>query len=202
MAEKHGLIAEIGLCVLRKATFDTARQIEQGQWPKDFQLHVNLSARQLVHDDFIMRLEDILMASGLKTANLTLEITETQMMDNGMKSHQTLDQIRAMGIRVAIDDFGTGYSSLSYLHQMPCDSLKIDRSFVAAVNVSETNYNIVRAIMAMTQGMEVHVVAEGIETERQAQTLASLGCHYGRGYHFGRPVPLHEWHYHEPAQQH
>ncbi|WP_434357521.1 EAL domain-containing protein [Parasalinivibrio latis] len=202
LAEKHGLIAEIGLCVLRKATFDTARQIEQGQWPKDFQLHVNLSARQLVHDDFIMRLEDILMASGLKTANLTLEITETQMMDNGMKSHQTLDQIRAMGIRVAIDDFGTGYSSLSYLHQMPCDSLKIDRSFVAAVNVSETNYNIVRAIMAMTQGMEVHVVAEGIETERQAQTLASLGCHYGQGYHFGRPVPLHEWHYHEPAQQH
>ncbi len=124
------------------------------------------------------------------------------MMDNGMKSHQTLDHIRALGIRIAIDDFGTGYSSLSYLHQMPCDSLKIDRSFVAAVNVSETNYNIVRAIMAMTQGMDVHVVAEGIETEKQAQTLANLGCHYGQGYHFGRPVPLHEWHYHEPAQQH
>ncbi|NUY57062.1 EAL domain-containing protein [Salinivibrio sp. EAGSL] len=192
VAEQSGLINQIGMQVLEQAAFDTVAQIEAGRWPAHFQLHVNLSARQLLSADFIDKLEQVLTRTQLPPENLTLEITESQLMSHEHLATSGLTKIRALGIKIAIDDFGTGYSSLAYLHQMAFDSLKIDRSFVHSMTENSTNQRIIEAVVAMTRGMDVHLVAEGIETKEEAARLREIGCHYAQGFLFARPLPLAE----------
>ncbi|SIO24053.1 EAL domain-containing protein [Salinivibrio sp. ES.052] len=192
VAEHSGLINQIGMQVLEQAAYDTVAQIQKGLWPANFQLHVNLSARQLLSADFIDKLKSVLDKTQLPTGNLTLEITESQLMSHEHLATSGLTRIRALGIKIAIDDFGTGYSSLAYLHQMAFDSLKIDRSFVHSMTENSTNQRIIEAVVAMTRGMDVHLVAEGIETQEEAERLRDIGCHYAQGFLFAKPLPLAE----------
>ncbi|WP_077579491.1 MULTISPECIES: bifunctional diguanylate cyclase/phosphodiesterase [unclassified Salinivibrio] len=192
VAEQSGLINQIGMQVLEQAAYDTVAQIQKGLWPANYQLHVNLSARQLLSADFIDKLQSVLDRTQLPADNLTLEITESQLMSHEHLATSGLTKIRALGIKIAIDDFGTGYSSLAYLHQMAFDSLKIDRSFVHSMTENSTNQRIIEAVVAMTRGMDVHLVAEGIETQEEAERLRDIGCHFAQGFLFAKPLPLTE----------
>ena len=167
--------------------------MKEGKWDERFHLHVNLSVNQLSQPDLISSLHSVLSSSGLNAGNLTLEITESRIVDNDPVIVKNMQAIRDLGIHIAIDDFGTGYSSLAYLHKLPFDCLKIDRTFVQKMEKENLDTSIVAAIINMTRGMKVDLVAEGIETSEQAQMLTSLNCPQGQGFLFSRPVPFEEW---------
>jgi diguanylate cyclase (GGDEF)-like protein len=188
IAENSDLILALGDWVLRTATRDIAGRIDT--LPADFELHVNVSARQLIQSDFIATLRCALEESGLPPAHLTLELTESVLIEQGGQTVERLGEIRNLGVKIAIDDFGTGYSSLSYLGALPFDCLKIDKSFVDNICVSSQDTAVVAAVLHMARGFGVIAVAEGVETEDQAQRLREMGCSHAQGYWFGRPVPL------------
>ncbi len=188
VAEDSGLILPLGDWVLHTATQDIARLLPQ--LPPDFELHVNVSARQLIQSDFAATLQDALQRSGLPAHHLTLELTESVLLGQDGLTEERLRAIRSQGVKIAIDDFGTGYSSLAYLGHLPFDCLKIDQSFVRNLCDSPQDAAIVAAVLHMAKGFGVSVVAEGVETEAQAQRLRAMGCQYAQGYWFGRPVPL------------
>lgn len=193
LAEESGLIGAIGEHILTQACNDAVRGIKEGKWDASFNMHVNLSVNQLSQPDFIPTLQTILTQSALNAGNLTLEITESRIVDNDPVTIQNLQAIRDLGVRIAIDDFGTGYSSLAYLHKLPFDCLKIDRTFVNNLDPSCLDTSIVAAIINMTRGMKVSIVAEGIETDEQANLLTKLGCPLGQGFLYSQPVPYDEW---------
>jgi len=149
---------------------------------------VNLSARQFMQAELVEDVAAILSETGLNASALELEIIESAPMDQSEAGIRTLRRLRALGVRLVLDDFGTGYSSLSYLKHLPLDTIKIDRSFVAAIE-EIADRSIVEAVVALAHGLGIGVVAEGIETERQAERLGELGCDLGQGYLFSRPVP-------------
>lgn len=192
LAEESGQILDIGGWVLRTACHDIASRLHRG-WPSDFDLHVNVSVRQLIQSGFVETVEAALIASGLPADNLTLEITETSLATDGLIASEALTLLRDMGVRVAIDDFGTGYSSLSYLTSLPFDGLKIDRSFVNGMTGNGQSRTIVNSIVGIARSFDVHLVAEGVETLEQAAALRDLGCERAQGYLFGRPLPLSDW---------
>jgi len=134
--------------------------------------------------------QEALNASGLPPSALRLEITETAVMKDPENALATLHRLRQMGVGLKLDDFGTGYSSLTYLHRFPIDTLKIDRSFVMRLPSAAESVAIVRAILTLARSLEIDVVAEGVETGRQAQLLRSMGCEYGQGFWYSRPVDL------------
>jgi EAL domain-containing protein (putative c-di-GMP-specific phosphodiesterase class I) len=150
---------------------------------------VNLSARQFEHAGLIQDVTAALAASGLPSAALKLEVTETVAMEAGGISIPTLEALRELGVRLAIDDFGTGYSSLAYLKRFPVDTLKVDRSFVDGIDQDEQDSAIVRSVVALARALGLTVTAEGIETEDQLETLRTLACDEGQGYLFQRPQP-------------
>ena len=193
VAEDTGMIVDIGKQILLQACSDTQLQIERGHWPANFALHVNMSVRELLHPDYISTIKDILVVTQLPAANLTLEITESRLVSQPLRTNQLLGQLRSLGIHIAIDDFGTGYSSLAYLTQLQFDALKIDRSFVSQMLDSESHAAIVAAIITMTSKFNAEIVAEGVETAEQAQHLKQLGCRYAQGFYYSRPKPLTEW---------
>ncbi|QUM90230.1 EAL domain-containing protein [Moritella sp. 36] len=193
VAEDTGMIVDIGKQILLQACSDTKSQIERGQWPVNFALHVNMSVRELLHPDYISTVKKILANTQLPAANLTLEITESRLVSQPLLTNQLLGQLRSLGIQIAIDDFGTGYSSLAYLTQLQFDALKIDRSFVSQMLNSESHAAIVAAITTMTSKFNAEIVAEGVETAEQAQHLKQLGCRYAQGFYYSRPKPLAEW---------
>jgi EAL domain-containing protein (putative c-di-GMP-specific phosphodiesterase class I) len=123
-------------------------------------------------------------------SRLRLELTESMLIGNGAAAIAALTQLRGTGVRLCIDDFGTGYSSLSYLHELPIDSLKIDRSFVGAMGNDERKIKIVQSILVLGKALGIDVVAEGVETQEQVEVLRRLGCERAQGYFFARPVPL------------
>ena len=188
MAEESDLILALGDWVLRRATQDIAQQLPQ--LPGDFGLHVNVSARQLIQSDFVEQVQRTLEASGLPARHLTLELTESVLIEGDAVTHQQLSRLRALGLKIAIDDFGTGYSSLAYLSRLPFDCLKIDQTFVRDLVESSQNAAIITAVLHMATGFGVTVVAEGVETEAQARRLLQMGCGSAQGYWFGRPAPL------------
>jgi diguanylate cyclase (GGDEF)-like protein len=149
---------------------------------------VNLSARQFIQADLVDDVAKILADTGVPPGALELEITESVVMDQSEQGVRALRQLRALGIRLVLDDFGTGYSSLAYLKHLPLDTIKIDRSFVAGID-GIADRSIVDAVIALAHGLGFGVVAEGIETERQAERLGELGCDLGQGYLFARPMP-------------
>lgn len=193
IAEESGFISAIGRQILSKACHDAVEGMQQGKWSHDFHLHVNLSVNQLTQTDLIVELETILAESKLPAKNLTLEITESRLVDNDPVTIRNMQAIRDLGIQIAIDDFGTGYSSLAYLHKLPFDCLKIDRTFINKLDIKNLENSIVAAVINMTKGMEVDIVAEGIETTEQAELLKQLRCPQGQGFLYSRPVPFEEW---------
>ncbi|WP_159739384.1 bifunctional diguanylate cyclase/phosphodiesterase [Vibrio atypicus] len=193
IAEESGLIGAMGEQILTQACQDTIRGIQEGKWDESFHMHVNLSVNQLSQPDFIASLRNVLNKSGLPANNLTLEITESRIVDNDPVTIKNMQAIKELGVHIAIDDFGTGYSSLAYLHKLPFDCLKIDRTFVNKLDSNGIDTSIVAAIINMTRGMKVDLVAEGVETEEQAQMLSQLNCPQAQGFLYSRPVPFKEW---------
>jgi diguanylate cyclase (GGDEF)-like protein/PAS domain S-box-containing protein len=190
LAEETGLIYGIGRWTLREA----CRKLSgwYGAGPPGLSINVNLSARQFSQPDLIEQIESVLAETGLQPERLKLEITESVIMESPEVAVAMLHRLKALGTRLCIDDFGTGYSSLSYLLRFPADTLKIDRSFVAALGDGGKNEDIVGAIVSLGGSLEMDVVAEGVETEAQRGILRALGCGFGQGYLFSRPVASEE----------
>jgi PAS domain S-box-containing protein len=186
-AERTGLIVPIGKQVLERACQDAAEM--RRQFPH-VTVSVNVSGRQFAEPQLLDHVRGALEASGLPPAALRLEITETAVMKDPDNALAMLHRLREMGVGLKLDDFGTGYSSLTYLHRFPIDTLKIDRSFVMRLPAAAESAAIVRAILTLARSLRIDVVAEGVETARQAETLCSMGCEYGQGFWYSRPVPL------------
>jgi diguanylate cyclase (GGDEF)-like protein/PAS domain S-box-containing protein len=188
MAEETGLIIPLSWWILRTA----CRQMSQWrqQFPENAALtmSVNLSSKQFSMSSLAEQIEQILQESHLEPTCLKLEMTESMVMENAPNVIDMLYQLRALGIRLAIDDFGTGYSSLSYLPRFPLTTLKIDRSFVDQIGDCNDNLEIVRTILALAHNLRMDVVAEGVETEAQATRLREMGCEYGQGFFFHKPL--------------
>jgi len=186
VAEETGLIVAIGGWVLERA----CRQIVAWQDDHEFPLSVsvNLSSKQLTHPSFVDSVRTILNSTGLEAGRLKLEVTETTVMEDDIKSLQVLSELVAMGVNISTDDFGTGYSSLSYLHRFPFSRLKIDQSFIRTISEGSASVAIVKAILLLAESLGMDVVAEGIETEEHYELLRSLGCRHGQGYYLSKPV--------------
>lgn len=193
IAEESGMIKAIGQQILLQACRDTYQAIQSNQWPSDFQLHVNISVNQLSCPDFVDTVTNVLDITKLPASNLTLEITESRIIDSAPTTLENMTKLRDMGIGIAIDDFGTGYSSLGYLHSLPFTCLKIDRTFINQLTQENLDSSVVAAVINITAGLKTNVVAEGVEDSNQAQLLRSLGCNQVQGFYYSRPMPLEEW---------
>ena len=191
IAEETGLIAPIGQWVLKTACAQTQAWVEAGYPPVT--VSVNLSSRQFHQEDTLRTVTDTLRESGLDPRQLVVEITESSLMKNPDDGVVTLNLLHNMGVGMSIDDFGTGYSSLGHLKRFPLETLKIDRSFVDDVTENPEDAAIVRAILAMAHSLNIKVVAEGVETEKQLQFLKEAGCDGAQGFHIGRPMPSPEF---------
>lgn len=188
IAEETGLILKLDLWVLRNAC-------EQMQiWQQQFSLtqplfvSVNLSGKQFLQPDFLEKIEQILLETGVGVNRLKLEITETVLMNYEETTRERLSFLRNLGINLTIDDFGTGYSSLSYLYQFPVNTLKFDRSFISCLGNNGENLEIVEAITALAHKLGMDVIAEGVETTAQLEQLYNIGCEQIQGYLFSRPL--------------
>ncbi|MCM3881136.1 MAG: EAL domain-containing protein [Vicinamibacterales bacterium] len=187
IAEELGIIEPLGTWVLQQACTTFA------DWQRRFPgaglecITVNVSSRQLMQQNFLRIVEQAVQSSQLKTCDLRLEITETALMDSTNVAAELLRQLRDFGVKIYLDDFGTGYSSLSHLHKLPVDALKIDRSFVKSLLLPDRPA-IVESILALARTLNTSVVAEGVESEVQAQRLERLGCTHAQGFLFSRPL--------------
>ncbi|HEX6936516.1 MAG TPA: EAL domain-containing protein [Actinomycetes bacterium] len=191
LAEETGLVNEIGRWALKESCRQAARWQRYAGPGGRFKVAVNVSARQL--EAGLPRLvRDALSHSGLPGQALTLEMTESVLMDRTDEVVELLRRIKTMGVRVAVDDFGTGYSSLSYLSRFPVDILKIDRSFVQRLGEEGGQDELVRTIVRLGESLRLETVAEGVETANQRAALEEMGCVFGQGYLFARPMPADE----------
>ncbi|MCA9522015.1 MAG: EAL domain-containing protein [Myxococcales bacterium] len=189
VAEETGLIHTLGHWILKSAIAAMKIWLDDGLIPREVKLHVNISARQLTREDFVGTIEEALRSVGLPAELLQLELTESAIMDNPEASARVFGELNAMGIGLSIDDFGTGYSSFSYLSRMPLESLKIDRSFTMRLGSDERELEIVKTIVQLGQNLGLATIAEGVETERQARLLRSVGCDAAQGFLYARPLP-------------
>lgn len=191
VAEESGLIIELGEWVLRTACQQMKTWLDQGK--KIAHMSVNVSALQLKRESFIAELKSILKETGLPAHHLELELTETVVMHNAQWSVSLLEQLKGLGVTLSIDDFGTGYSSLGYLKRFPINKLKIDRSFVSDIPSDSNDTAITQAIIAMTQSLQLEVIAEGIENRQQLEFLTEHGCYLGQGFLLGKPLSSDEF---------
>jgi EAL domain-containing protein (putative c-di-GMP-specific phosphodiesterase class I)/DNA-binding NarL/FixJ family response regulator len=187
LAEETGLIIQIGEWVLLSACAQAASWLAAGFSP--FTISVNLSARQLSDPELKARIVQILETTGLEPANLELEMTESALVENATVAGATLNELKALGIRIAIDDFGTGYATLGYLKQFAFDSLKIDRIFVRNASEDAQNAAITTAVILLGHSLNMTVIAEGVETEAELAFLKQHQCDIMQGYLFSRPEP-------------
>ncbi len=185
IAEQNGQIVKIGRWVLNEASRQVAAWQATG---RHLGLSVNVSGRQLDTDELIDDLNDALRTAGLDPASLTLEITETAVMNDPQAAAQRLRAIKALGVQVAIDDFGTGYSSLACLSELPIDVLKIDRSFIAAIDSSSRSAAVIHTLIQLGKTIALSTLAEGIEDDAQLRHLQAERCDYGQGFLFARPM--------------
>ncbi len=185
-AEQCGLIGAIGDFVI-----DSACQ-QLAAWPgakaHGIKLAINVSARQFHDKNLARRIRDAVARAGADASLLELELTESAFLGGSDEAQRILQELRATGVSIALDDFGTGYSSLAYLKRFPIDKIKIDRSFVSEIGSSEDEGAIVKAIIALGDSLRMMVVAEGIETQVQLDSLGRFGCHYGQGFHFAQAI--------------
>jgi len=187
LAEESGLIVTMGEWILRTACREAA------SWPRPLHIAINLSPVQFQHGDLPRLVHQVLLETGLAPSRLELEITEGVLIGDFTRAVAILRRLKGLGVRIAMDDFGTGYSSLSYLQSFPFDKIKIDRTFVASLGHSQQAATIIRAVIALGRGLNLPVVAEGVETEEQRQFLASENCNEIQGYIVGRPQPIGEY---------
>ncbi|MDO7844461.1 putative bifunctional diguanylate cyclase/phosphodiesterase [Sphingomonas immobilis] len=181
IAERHGLIGELGDWVLGRACSEAAR------WNFPCKVAINVSPQQLGEADLPARIHEALMFSGLPPRRLEIEVTESVIAANRAQALHALRQFKALGVAVALDDFGTGYSSLEVLGSFPFDKIKLDRSFVAKIEGNDQVLGIVRAVLGLGRTFRIPVLAQGIETEAQYRILRAEGCAMGQGYLMGRP---------------
>jgi EAL domain-containing protein (putative c-di-GMP-specific phosphodiesterase class I) len=193
VAESTGDIVFIGEHVLRTACTQLA--LWRALVPKDgLGVTVNFSPLQLAVPNIAEAIADILADTGLPGSALTLEITEGVLISPGALQRRNLDAIRALEIQIALDDFGTGYSALSYLKRFPVDMIKVDRCFLDGLETDHRDAALMRAILAIGSGMDLDVIAEGVETRAQREMLHLSGCHWGQGFLFAEPLPAEQIH--------
>ena len=188
VAEESGLILHLGRWVMDKAAQTLARWDRQAGEALPFYVAVNLSAIQVARDDVAQVVEGALKTSGLAGDRLTLELTESAIVQDPERATRVFGALKALDATVAMDDFGTGYSSLAYLQRLPIDVLKIDKSFVSGMMTDRDAVAIVRAVLSLAEALGMSTTAEGVETVELATTLATLGCAAGQGYYFSRPL--------------
>ncbi len=182
LAEERGFIDALSDTLLRKAAEAAL------SWPRELFLSFNLSSAQLMDPGTSSNILSTLSRVGLDPRRVELEITETAVMTSADTAQRIISELRASGVRISLDDFGTGQSSLGRLRDFTFDKVKIDRAFISRITTDRASEHIVRAIIAMCQGLDLSVVAEGIEEQADVDMLRALGCGMGQGYHYGRPV--------------
>src|SRR5690349_8514889 len=187
LAEESGLIVEMGVWILREACREAA------SWPVPMQIAVNLSPAQFMRGDVVSLVHSILLETGLSPDRLELEITEGVLIEDFDRGLALLRRLKALGVRISMDDFGSGYSSLSYLQAFPFDKIKIDRAFVMNLGRNPQSAAIVRAVIDLGHGMNMSIVAEGVETLEQLGFLAEEGCDSVQGYLLGKPMPIEKY---------
>jgi EAL domain-containing protein (putative c-di-GMP-specific phosphodiesterase class I) len=187
LAEDSGLIVPIGEWVLREACREAAT------WPKPLQVAVNLSPVQFQHGDLVGLVRSVLLETGLAPGRLELEITENVLIGDFTSAVAILRRLKLLGVRIAMDDFGTGYSSLSYLQSFPFDRIKIDKTFISNLDHNPQSVAIIRAVIGLGRGLELPVVAEGVETKSQLEFLTREACDEVQGYFVGRPLPIEDY---------
>lgn len=187
VAEESGLIVEIGEWVLREACREATT------WQTPLKLSVNLSPVQFRHGDLVQLVQGVLLETGLNPTRLELEVTEGVLVRDFSRALYTLRALKALGVQIAMDDFGTGYSSLSYLQAFPFDTLKIDKSFIARLAKDHHADEIVRAVIGLGRGLNIPVVAEGVETDLQRSFLEREQCQNIQGYLIGKPLPIEDY---------
>ncbi|MGS2744948.1 putative bifunctional diguanylate cyclase/phosphodiesterase [Halomonas sp. LS-001] len=188
LAERHGLMSELGSWVIEKACAQQAHW-QNSAMPK-VTVWINISALQLFHGDLESQLVSSLQRYALKASQLGLELTESVLLDERAGDMgPRLQSLREQGFPIAIDDFGTGYSSLAYLKRLPVDKVKLDRAFIRELPESTVDAAIVKAVLAMAEGMGLDVIAEGVETLEQCRFLVDIGCDAVQGFYFARPLP-------------
>jgi EAL domain-containing protein (putative c-di-GMP-specific phosphodiesterase class I) len=189
IAEETGLIVPISEWVLRESC------VQARQWQNVYKrapllfVSVNVTARWFQHKSFLQQVAAALDETGLKPECLEIEITESGLMDDPDATVDTLEFLKALGVRVAIDDFGTGYSSLSYLRRFPVQSLKIDRSLIAGLEREDDLFAVLQSIASLAHALGISVTAEGTETDGQVQMARDAGCDRAQGYYFSKPLP-------------
>jgi diguanylate cyclase (GGDEF)-like protein len=187
LAEESGLILQLGEWVLRESCREAAT------WSNPIKIGVNLSPVQFRHGDLPSLVHSILLETGLPSSRLELEITEGVLIDDFSRTVSILRHLKALGVQIAMDDFGTGYSSLSYLQAFPFDKIKIDQGFIAKLASNSQSATIVRAVIGLARGLEVPVVAEGVETKEQLEFLTNASCDKVQGFFVGRPKPIEDY---------
>ncbi|WP_294013131.1 EAL domain-containing protein [Sphingomonas sp.] len=188
VAEESGLILTLGRWAMDRATQTLAGWDAAAGQKLPCYVAVNLSAIQVARDDIAALVESALRSSGLTGDRLTLELTESSIVQDPARATRVFEALKSLDTTVAMDDFGTGYSSLAYLQRLPIDVLKIDRSFVSGMMIDPDSAAIVRAVLSLAEALGMSTIAEGIETVELATTLAALGCSSGQGYYFSKPL--------------
>jgi len=186
IAEETGIIVDIDLWVIKTAINQIVTWRKDGLNPGI--LSMNLSMKLLQYKNFIVELEQIMKDAGCNYSWIELEITESQIMDNIEQSIEILDKLKKLNIKLAIDDFGTGYSSLTYLKRLPIDKLKIDKSFVDELPYDDEDVTIVRTIINLAKGLNLNLIAEGVENLQQKEFLVKEGCSNIQGYYYYKPM--------------
>ncbi len=188
LTESSGMIRPLGLWVLRQACAQTAAWQQSSPELRNLKISVNVSARQITDREFFDQVREILDETGLPPGGLTLEMTESILLENSEEIRSVLERFRTYGVLLAIDDFGTGYSSLSYLHRFPVDVLKIDRSFIERLG-NGSDATLVSTIVRLGKTMHLETVAEGVEQAQEMLILIQLGCTTGQGFYFSPAIP-------------
>lgn len=190
VAEKTGLVDRIDMRIFELGVgfIETVSK----ECSTDITLSVNISVRHLMKNSFVEDIKRVLNEHNVDPGIIEIEITESIMIDSAEKALQRIDEIKGLGLKVAIDDFGTGYSSLSYLNSLPSDILKIDKSFIDNMNLSDSSRQYVAMIISIGHILDLKVISEGVETSDQVEVLKKIGCDYVQGYVWGRPMPPEE----------
>jgi EAL domain-containing protein (putative c-di-GMP-specific phosphodiesterase class I) len=188
VAEETGLVVSLGEWVLA----ETCRHISAGLFDaagRDLTVSINVSARQLAQRDMLRVIHDAVTKACIEPSRLSLEITESVLMEDVESAVATLEELRSLGIKLWVDDFGTGYSSLAYLRRLPIHGLKIDRSFVAGLAKGAEDSAIAAGVVSLAHSLGLVALAEGVETTEQLEMLRDLGCDLAQGYYWSRPLP-------------
>ena len=192
LAEETGMIVDLGHWVLRNAVRQLRKWQLELQVDSTFNVRVNISTTELQNLELIEHVRDILRETGVDASNLIVELTESMAVNGGDVDQYSLNGLRRLGVQLEIDDFGTGYSSISYLRKLPVNVVKIDRSLISGLGTDEQQRDFVAAVLHLIHACGLKALAEGIETQEQADVLREMGCGSGQGYYFGRPAPAEE----------